>query len=111
MALHVLNHVITSRDNILRNNDRLKKKKTDEARDQGYSRAKVLVLPPCRNSAYAFVRRLLQLYPGVQASGGKVDGQERFENEFGCEDDESDRKADEARLLKVLSDVAGLTDL
>jgi hypothetical protein len=101
MALHVLNHVITSRDTILRNNDRLKKKKTEEARDQGYTRAKVLVLLPCRNSAYAFVRRLLQLYPGAHAPGGRVDAEDRFEKEFGPEDDARERKADEDRLLKV----------
>ncbi len=101
MVLHVLSHVITSRDNILRNNERLKKNKSDEARDQGYTRAKVLVLLPCRSSAYTFVRRLLELYPGANAPGGRIDAQERFEKEFGPEDSASDRKAEEDRLLKV----------
>lgn len=100
MILHVLNHVIKSRDAVLRNNERLKKKSTDEARDQGYTRGKVLVLLPCRNSAWAFVRRLLALYPGATPPAGRVDGEERFKEEFGP-GDKAEREADTDRLGKV----------
>ena len=42
LALHVLNHIIKSRELIHKNNLRLKKNSEVEARDQGYTRGKVL---------------------------------------------------------------------
>jgi hypothetical protein len=79
VALHVLDHVVKSRNRMLANNQLLKKDPESEARDQGYTRCKVLVLLPCRSSANRFVKTLLGLYPSASAAeGGRVDGMERF---------------------------------
>ena len=103
LALHVLNHVTKSREAVLKHNLQLRKKPELECRDQGYTRCKVLVLLPSRNSAYRFVRTLLALSPNAQAPQGRVDNLGRFREEFGPGDQE-DRQRDRERLLKVGQD-------
>jgi len=100
MALHVVNHVTKSRELVLRNNLRLKKNADVEVRDQGYTRCKVLVILPCRNSAWRFVKTLLELSPCAQAPKGRVDNMSRFREEFGPGDSE-DRRSDRDKLMKV----------
>lgn len=63
----------------------------------GYTRCKVLVLLPCRNSAHRFIRELLRLYPAARAPRGRTDGEDRFEEEFGP-GPAAERRADRERL-------------
>lgn len=81
-TLHVLQHLYRARR--LRagvaSNEQQGEPET-EARDQGFTRASVLVLLPFRSSALAFVHKLLALLP--ESISGKVHGLERFEADFG----------------------------
>ncbi|MCO5604574.1 hypothetical protein L7F22_058742 [Adiantum nelumboides] len=62
--LHVLNHVLKTRDLVTKNNE-----KQDAAsgapRDQGFTRPKVLILLPLRSIALRLVRRLLEMVPAT----------------------------------------------
>ena len=78
MALHIVNHVTKSRELVHRNNLRLKKDSSVEARDQGLTRCKVLVVLPARNAAWRFIKTLLALSPCAQAPKGRVDNLSRF---------------------------------
>ena len=56
-CLHLLNHVMKSRDRILNHNDKLKRDQEkgvqteEEYRDQGLVRPRVLIITPLKNSA------------------------------------------------------------
>ena len=103
--LHVLNHVLTSRARIGRNNRYLKEKEAAESvedeekkqqdieerdvRDQGFTRPSVLVLLPTRGTCHRFVKDLYKL------SGAPIDEEQedRFDTDYGeliDEDDEDD---------------------
>jgi U3 small nucleolar RNA-associated protein 25 len=60
-CLHALNHVFKTRDRVIKNNARLSHYEGSEElelRDQGYTRPKVLVLLPTRNSCVKMVEML-----------------------------------------------------
>jgi len=102
--LHVLNHVLTSRARIGRNNRYLKEKEAAEiaedeekkpdleerdVRDQGFTRPSVLVLLPTRGICHRFVKDLYKI------SGAPIDEEQedRFDADYGeliDEDDEDD---------------------
>jgi U3 small nucleolar RNA-associated protein 25 len=112
--LHILNHVLTSRTRIARNNrflkDTTKTKPSsinnnnksvdddddedhddkmidpDTVRDQGFTRPTVLILLPTRGVCYRFVRDILQL---VNAKLD-TDQEERFEVDYGMIVDDND---------------------
>jgi U3 small nucleolar RNA-associated protein 25 len=116
--LHLLNHVLTARGRIGRNNKQLKageEKKTDEKtcdkedeteesdsrRDQGYTRPTVLVLLPTRGTCYTFINQLMKMV------GAEVEGehQDRFETDFGPMKDEEEAELDpknERRRKEIL---------
>lgn len=83
-ALHILNHIITSRGRVQRHNRRLQTlvEDADETekdtwrRDQGYTRPTVLVLLPTKGCGYSFIKLLQSLL-------GDSTESERFESEFG----------------------------
>ena len=93
LALHILHHVLTSRNRVSRNNKRLQEQQTQHnninnndssnisnpnlVRDQGFTRPTVLILLPTRGVCHAFVSTLLDLLSGT------VDKQDRFETEYG----------------------------
>ena len=56
------------------------------------------MLLPCRNSAHRLIRALLRLCPSARAPRGRVDGEERFEAEFGP-GGRAERAADRERLV------------
>ncbi|KAK9369529.1 hypothetical protein V1509DRAFT_619729 [Lipomyces kononenkoae] len=66
-SLHALNHIFKTRDTVLKDNARLSKlQQSDDAnsiemRDQGFTRPKVLVILPTRNSCHQFVETLIRL--------------------------------------------------
>lgn len=107
-AAHALNHVLKTRDLILKHNnvlsqyalalkDKSKKgaaqEEAPELRDQGYTRPKVLVILPMRNACLEFVDILLQLAPKTQSD--RVANKNKFYEEFF--DEEFDPKSKKPR--------------
>jgi len=117
LALHVLNHVLTSRGRVQKHNRRMKELRdreeaaeegmADEAdeerwRDQGYTRPKVLVLLPTRGTASTFVKRMLS----IMGESADIDNFDRFEAEYSAgivQDDDDDADAYNQRRKAVLA--------
>ncbi|KAK9456429.1 hypothetical protein V1511DRAFT_497523 [Dipodascopsis uninucleata] len=81
-TLHILNHIYKTRDIVLKNNAKISRaQQTDnepeECRDQGFTRPKVLVLLPTRDSCYHFVQTLIQLSGILEQENMK-----RFKNDY-----------------------------
>ena len=76
LALHTLQHVLVTQRMVLRH-----QKKGVQARDQGFTRPKALVVLPFRAQALAFMRELIALLP-VEAGGEQVENKSRFVAEF-----------------------------
>ncbi|KAG0592994.1 hypothetical protein KC19_1G296500 [Ceratodon purpureus] len=100
-VLHILNHVLKTRDLVTKNNEKLQrlqaasgengKKGTDfidAPRDQGFTRPKVLVLLPMRSTALKFVKKMIELAPKAQTVD--IEHKTRFFDDFGAEDDEDE---------------------
>ncbi|KAL8777517.1 MAG: hypothetical protein Q9213_007834 [Squamulea squamosa] len=85
-SLHILNHLTQTRDRILKNNAKILKRGDDEDlgfRDQGFTRPKVLILLPTRQSCVKMVDAMVNV--------GKPDQQgnrKRFEDSFANVDEE-----------------------
>ncbi|KAL8775675.1 MAG: hypothetical protein Q9209_000171 [Squamulea sp. 1 TL-2023] len=85
-SLHILNHLIRTRDKILKNNAKISSSSDDEDlgfRDQGFTRPKVLILLPTRQSCVKMVDAIVDV--------GKPDQQgnrKRFEDSFANVDEE-----------------------
>ncbi|KAJ2702980.1 rRNA-binding ribosome biosynthesis protein utp25 [Coemansia sp. IMI 209128] len=82
-ALHAMNHILKSKDMERRNKAKLTKAHAEgtdagELRDQGFTRPRVLIVLPFRNSAYKVVDKLYKL-----ASGGQDMNAPRFVKEYG----------------------------
>ena len=125
LALHVLNHVLTSRGRVQKHNRRMKELRereeaaeeagedktghnmVDEAdeerwRDQGYTRPKVLVLLPTRGTAVTFVQRMLS----IMGESADIDHLDRFEAEYSAgivHDNDDDADAYNQRRKAVLA--------
>lgn len=99
--MQAMSHVVKTRRRILRNNERLAKASSssesssstrtpssDSVRDQGFTRPKVLILSPFRNSALEWTRTLLHLAGSTSRSNSKnqdyppADNAQRFESEY-----------------------------
>ncbi|ESQ35029.1 hypothetical protein EUTSA_v10006892mg [Eutrema salsugineum] len=95
--MHSLNHIFRTRDLVKKNESKIvKHRETSEEEilsddgflDQGFTRPKVLILLPLRSIAFRVVKRLIQLTPEAQRVN--VEHLDRFNAEFGCEDDSDD---------------------
>ncbi|KAJ4879423.1 hypothetical protein Rs2_36477 [Raphanus sativus] len=95
--MHSLNHIFKTRDLVKKNESKIAKhRETSEQEilsddgflDQGFTRPKVLILLPMRSIAFRVVKRLIQLTPEAQRV--KVEHLDRFNAEFGCEDESDD---------------------
>lgn len=76
-TLHVLNHVYKTRDRILKNNQRLHDNPDIEYLDQGFTRPKVLIVVPTRDTAYQVASKL------IEKSGlDQVDKRNKFRDQF-----------------------------
>lgn len=93
--LHCINHIQKTRSRALANNEKKSRMikaleegdETDSAdddwlRDQGYTRAKVLILLPTRNSAYEVVSQLIELAQ-IDSVGNRKRFKEQFYDSFG----------------------------
>lgn len=87
-CIHALDHVLKARQKVLQNNTKISKIKaskknvvvTDEMRDQGFVRPRVLIVLPFRDSAYRVVNMLLDLLcPGNRSTAANY---KRFQDEF-----------------------------
>ncbi|EFJ22635.1 hypothetical protein SELMODRAFT_104941, partial [Selaginella moellendorffii] len=106
--LHIINHVLKTKDLVSKNNDKLHNREPtgvfDSPRDQGFTRPKVvLVLLPMRNLALKLVKRLLALAPPTQKA--TVDFKQRFFDDFGLgEEDKDDKQASKPADFKFIFD-------
>lgn len=104
-AMHALSHVTKVRRRVLRNNERLAKAATTghsvqaDVRDQGFTRPRVLILVPFRNSATAWMAHLSRMSGCEQ-----IDNQARFKNDFGLPEGTVDKLAQPEALSKYPAD-------
>lgn len=126
ISMQAVSHVVKTRRRILRNNERLAKASStensathtpssDSVRDQGFTRSKVLILSPFRNSALEWTRTLLHLTGSTSKSNSKnqdyppADNAQRFESEYDLSSGSVDKltqiskeEIQKAGLLKVI---------
>ncbi|KAL8674484.1 MAG: hypothetical protein Q9168_001149 [Polycauliona sp. 1 TL-2023] len=97
-SLHILNHISRTRDTVLRNNAKLSNCSDGddlEVRDQGFTRPKVLILLPTRQSCVKMVAAMMKV--GKPEQQGNV---KRFEESYANSDDElSPNKPEDFRDL------------
>ncbi|PRP80578.1 digestive organ expansion factor [Planoprotostelium fungivorum] len=92
--LHVVNHVIKSRDQLLNNNATLNGMSEEERdrtllKDQGFTRPSVLILCPFRNSALEIVREIIEITP--EGDKKVIEGMEQLIEEYQEEEDRSQK--------------------
>ncbi|ODV86870.1 hypothetical protein CANARDRAFT_231056 [[Candida] arabinofermentans NRRL YB-2248] len=85
--LHSLNHIFKTRDRILNNTEKKNKvlkqiemgliNEEPDFRDQGYTRPKILILAPTRNSAYEIIMKLIKL-----SNISIIDNLSKFKSQF-----------------------------
>ncbi|GAN05080.1 DUF1253 domain-containing protein [Mucor ambiguus] len=88
-ALHALNHITKTRDRVLRNNAKLTKAQKEgndagEMRDQGFTRPKVLIILPFRNTVVDLVDTFIKL-SGTEQHENK----NRFFEQFNLREEEA----------------------
>lgn len=102
-CLHVANHILKRRTEVLRHNERLKKTGSDdvpdEFRDQGFVRPKVLVVLPFKSSAFKVISLLIKLLFG-EGKKGSVMNKKRFLEEYQGESQKIPvRKPEEYKMI------------
>ncbi|XP_046351320.2 U3 small nucleolar RNA-associated protein 25 homolog isoform X2 [Haliotis rufescens] len=92
-CLHALNHALKTRTRVVSHNTKMKSKQkidTDDYRDQGLTRPKVLMVLPFRESALRVVNIMSSLL--APAEQVMVSSKKRFKSEYGAEDEDNYRK-------------------
>lgn len=89
---HIVAHVLRARARVVKNDSLLKDPTAPDTtnvnlRDQGFSRARAVIIAPMRNVAYDVIRLLIRLVGGAPGKDGfNVFNYKRFEEEFGTDD-------------------------
>ncbi|KHJ32449.1 putative digestive-organ expansion factor [Erysiphe necator] len=98
VCLHFLNHILKTRYKVIKNNARIAREEASndlEFRDQGFTRPKVLIILPTRESCVRFVKMIVSLYEPEQQENRK-----RFDDMYAKKfSDEFKNKADDFREL------------
>lgn len=83
-SLHALNHILKTRDHVLKNNGRLAAENDAdlELRDQGFTRPKIMVMVPTREACFRLMHSISKFYPSDQQ-----ENKARFVDSFHAEDD------------------------
>ncbi|TGZ68536.1 hypothetical protein CRM22_004212 [Opisthorchis felineus] len=91
---HALNHSLRSRKLMMKNNEREAKMGiSDSLRDQGFHRARTLILAPTKEAARRIVHTFLRLMP----EGSTVSHRRRFDRDFGPQPGEADKEKRKGR--------------
>lgn len=113
----MLNHVLTARGRIQRNNKKAKQAEENEEeggedidleklRDQGFTRPSVLVLLPTRGSCHTFLKEMMTLL----GDAAHVDNMDRFETEYGppvIDEEVNDTNEEQLRHRKAVIQAKG----
>ena len=110
LMLHVLNHILTANNHITSHNNiirELEKKDdvvdTEEYRDQGYTRPKVLILLPTRSIAHDFAKTMIEML-GDNCS---IENEDKFDAEFGSVEIEVEENKEAEKRRKAVQKVKG----
>ncbi|XP_042645677.1 U3 small nucleolar RNA-associated protein 25 homolog isoform X2 [Tyto alba] len=91
-CLHALNHVLKANAQVLSNNAKRRDQKpgsdSDDYRDQGLTRPKVLMIVPFRECALRIVHIFISLLEGNDKRKIDVSNKKRFKGEFGSDPEE-----------------------
>ncbi|NWW16778.1 DIEXF factor, partial [Falcunculus frontatus] len=91
-CLHALNHVLKANAQVLSNNAKRRDRKpgsdTDDYRDQGLTRPKVLMIVPFRECALRIVHTFISLLEVNDKKKIDVSNKKRFKGEFGSDPEE-----------------------
>lgn len=74
LSTHIVNHVLKTRDRVLKNNERISRQVDNsdrEYRDQGFTRPKVLILLPTKNSCCRYVDSFVASFQPEQQENRK----------------------------------------
>ncbi len=96
-CLHAINHVFKTRDTVIKDNARLAREDLQEDveyRDQGFTRPKILVILPTRNSCVKYVDIIISLCEPEQQENRK-----RFQETYASGEDPSQDKPEDFRDL------------
>ncbi|KAA0198881.1 Digestive organ expansion factor [Fasciolopsis buskii] len=94
---HALNHCLRSRKLMIKNNEKEKRFGiSDDLRDQGFHRARVLILAPTKEAA----RRIVHTFLGLMPKGSTVSHRKRFERDFGPQTPEAQKNNEIGRKPK-----------
>ena len=97
VCLHAINHVFKTRDVVIKDNARLAREDAQEDleyRDQGFTRPKILVILPTRNSCVKYVDTIVSLCEPEQQENKR-----RFQETYAFGEDPSQDKPEDFRDL------------